>query len=72
MPSQAERALENDSEHLITSILYMREFARAKEVYDLHRKDKRPKKDPLPRSLWIDLVKEIDFEIAREGLPPEE
>ena len=52
----------------------MRAFAHAKEAYDAHARDKRKKKEPLPPSRFLELVKDIEFELAREdmGLEPED
>ena len=66
LPSAAIRELENDPEHLVFSILACRAFANAKELYDRAKTEKEM--NDLPKSRIMDLVKEIDFDIAREDI----
>ena len=66
LPSAAIRELENDAEHLVFSILACRAFANAKELYDRAKTEKEM--NDLPKSRIMDLVKEIDFDIAREDI----
>ena len=66
LPSAAIRELENDAEHLVFSILTCRAFARAKELYDRAKTEKEM--NGLPKSRIMELVKEIDFDIAREDI----
>lgn len=68
MPSAAIRELENDADYLVSTILSLRSFERAKQAYDSHCADRNPKKRPLPKSQAIDLVKEIEFRVAREDI----
>lgn len=68
LPSAAIEELENDVGYLIPTILSMRSFAGAKEVYDRHTTDKNPKKQPLPKSAAIDLVKEIELAAAKKDI----
>lgn len=63
LPSVAVRALENDPDRLIMTILMLRAFASAKDVYD-HSKDKKN----LPQSKMMELVQEIEFEAIRESM----
>ena len=64
-PSVAIHELENDPD-LVFSILMCRAFARAKELYERAKSEKEM--NELPKSRIMDLVKEIDFNIAREEI----
>ena len=68
MPSAAIRELENDSDYLVSTIISLRSFAGAKEVYDRHTADRGSMKPPLPESAAIDLVKEIELREARKDI----
>ena len=63
--SVAIRELEKDPD-LVFSILMCRAFANAKELYDRAKSEKEM--NDLPKSRIMDLVKEIDFAIAREEI----
>ena len=64
-PSVAIQELEKDPD-LVFSILMCRAFANAKELYDRAKTEKEM--NDLPKSRIMDLVKEIDFAIAREDI----
>ena len=68
MPSAAVQELENDPERLALTIISMRSFAGAKDMYDRCAADDNPKKKPLPESRTMDLVKEIDLRVAGEDI----
>jgi hypothetical protein len=63
LPSVAIQELENDTGHLVSTILAMRAFAHAKSTYD----NAKSKLD-LPRSRAIDLVQEIEFAAVRDEI----
>ena len=66
MPSVAIQELENDAGHLVTTILSIRSFERAKQAYDAHCADRNPKKPPLSQNLFI--AREIEFRVAEEDI----
>jgi hypothetical protein len=65
------RALDEDAEDLVLTIIRMRAFAHAKVSFDAHAKDTSKKKRPLERTPMIKLVEEILFEEARQSMPRE-
>lgn len=64
LPSQAIRELENDAvDGVVMRIIEMRAFARAKEAYDRVEEEA-----DMPTGKMVQLVKEIDFAVAREDI----
>ena len=64
LPEVAVHALENDPEHLITTILTMRGYSDMKREYDSAKTSKEVA--ALPSNNLMDLVKEIDCEVTPE------
>ena len=67
-PAEALQGLRDDTDHLIESIIDMRDFMRAKARYDAWSEDKRPvsEKGELPDE--CEIVDEIVFEIAEADI----
>ena len=66
LPSQAIRELEHDPEQLAVSIMRLRAFQRAKQLYDAADTPEARKR--LPDSPLIELVQEIESRLAHEEL----
>lgn len=67
LPDVATEALENDTNHLILTILMLRSFARTKEIYDASES-----KEKLPESKMMDLLVEIEFDCIRNSMKANE
>lgn len=62
LPADAIEAIDNDVGGLLFTIIELRNYAKAKEIYDTTPMEKRPK------SATIDLVGEIKAGIAKERI----